>query len=201
MDNNISQPYGDEDSMIWEIMKRQSTTYFELTELVQAIEALGRWRVEEDHYLNKYPKPASIPPSLREAKKNLTTAIEPLLAQTYLQSPADLTEEKDIEFIRTEYLPEILIAYNTVLHAAGNLVSREALLESMDLATVIAEKDNPLSDDFVKAGRMRELMTGFALTSEVMLVLKAEGKAWRPRKDRMGKDLGVWEMGVGVGEE
>ena len=54
----------------------------------------------------------------------------------------------------------------------------------------------------VAAGRMRELVDSFAQTSKSMLVLKAEGKKWAPRKGREGKDLAIWEIGAqssGVG--
>ena len=110
--------------------------------------------------------------------------------------------------IRLTYLPEVVIAYATVLHAAGNLITREALLDSMDLSVMIATgKDgtgsnegdevevNGLLECFVKTARMRELMSVFANTSKLMLVLKAEGRPWKSKKDRIGRDLGIWELG------
>jgi nuclear pore complex protein Nup107 len=79
----------------------------------------------------------------------------------------------------------------------------------MDLANAIAKgKDangdmveyNGLEECFVQAGRMRELVECFALTSKLMLILKAEGRAWKAsKKDRMGRDLGMFEIGSGGG--
>ena len=78
------------------------------------------------------------------------------------------------------------------------MISRENLVKSMDLSVTIANDDRyHLSETFVSAGRMRELVDSFAITSRSMLILKAEGKTYKNRKDREGKDLGIWEMQSG----
>ena len=172
------------------------------------METLAAWRIEEHTYVSKVPTPLGIPATLKLALNDVTQAMLAIQKGILLQS-ADEAEETDLTYIRETYIPEIVLAYITVLHAAGNLISREHLLDAMDLANLIAEgKDaygatNGLEECFVKAGRMRELVECFALTSKVMLVLKAEGRAWSIRKnDRKGRDLGMWENGmVGGGEE
>ena len=198
--------------MTWNLMKRSSRTYFELCELVESIEALSAWRMEEDQYVNKAHKPSTVPPVLKRAKVSVSDAMEPIL-KGILLNPVDEEEAVEVARIRCTYIPEVVIAYNTVLHAAGNLITRECLLESMQLSVTIAtgkepqerrgnEEDvNGLEESFVQAGRMRELVTSFALTSKVMLMLKAEGKRWKPKKDREGKDLGIWEIGGGGDDE
>ena len=205
--NNELPPYNDEEAMARELMKRQSRTYFELQQLINAIERLAAWRIEEHPYVSKVPKPSSIPSGLKRAKDDVSSAMEPVLKGILLQ-PADEEEAKDLTYIRDTYVPEIVLAYITVLHAAGNLISRENLMDAMDLANFIAEgkdangQSNGLEECFVKAGRMRELVECLALTSKVMLVLKAEGRAWSIRKgDRIGRDLGMWESGMQVGGE
>lgn len=220
MEITASTPYEEEESMTWDLMKRQSRTYFELEQLVHAIETLFAWRQEEQKYLNKIPKPATVPTALKRAKEAVSEAMQPLL-KGILQNPTDEKEASDLAHIRKMYIPEIIIAYNTVLHAAGNLITRDSLLESMDLSTTIAtghpprkleisdevanagatKQPNGLVECFVQAERMRELVSSFALTSKVMLILKAEGKPWRPKKDRVGKDLGIWEIGNAGGRE
>lgn len=199
MDNTASSPLDEEESQRWELMRKQSRTYYELEQLVHAVEALSDWRTEEHKYVSQAQKPTTVPSILKRAKAAVSVAMDPLL-NGILQNPVDEQEAEDLAHIRLTYLPEIIIAYNTVLHAAGNLITRDSLLESMDLSVVVANGDesddsNGLAECFVKAGRMRELVSSFALTSKVMLVLKAEGKPWKPRKDREGKDLGVWEIG------
>ena len=67
---------------------------------------------------------------------------------------------------------KMVIAFNTVLHAAGNLITRDSLLESMELSNMIANGKtdtgtNGLLDCFVQSGRTRELVESFALTSKL----------------------------------
>lgn len=196
------KPADEHENMAWEVMKRQSRTYFELEELIQAVESLHLWRTEEHNYISKMPRPSGTPSTLRRAKEGVSTAMAPLL-EGILLAPVDDHEAADLMHIRCTYLPEILIAYNTVLHSAANYISRDALIDSMDLSTIIARdqlgkitaSSNGLAECFVKAGRMRELIRSFALSSKAMLVLKAEGKTWKPKREREGKELGMWEIG------
>ena len=189
-----------EDEMRLEVMERQSTTYFELAQLVDAIDAMSQWRAEEEKYISKVPTPPTVPADLKSAFLRVKETMEPIVQKGLLRRPVDKGEERDLEFIRVHYLPEIVLAYNTVLHSAGNLITRDSLLDSMELSVAIAngkkhEHDNGLQEVFVKAGRMRELVESFALTSKTMLILKAEGQEWRPKKGRRGMDLGIWEIG------
>ncbi len=193
-----AEPHNEEEQLHWELLQRQSATYYELTQLMDALEALAEWRDQEHKYVNKAPRPLTVPSALKDAFAKVTATIEPIL-HGILRRPIDHHEEADLEFIRMHYIPEIVLAYNTVLHAAGNFITRDALLESMELSILIANPqrdgiENGLEECFVKAGRMRELVDSFALTSKVMLILKAEGKAWKMKRERHGKDLGIWEI-------
>jgi nuclear pore complex protein Nup107 len=196
-----AQPHDDDEAMAWKIMRRQSSTYYELCQLVDAIEALSAWRTEENKYTSKVNKPNTVPPALKTAFQDVQKAFEPIL-KGILQRPADEGEAADLAFIHLNYVPEIVLAYNSVLHAAGNVITRDSLLDSMELSVAIADdkKDkegvgNGLQESFVQAKRMRELVTSFAMTSRAMLILKAEGKPWKAGKERKGMDLGVWELG------
>ena len=65
------------------------------------------------------------------------------------------------------------------------MITRSALLESMELSVVVAGGDdgpgtgesqsNGLAECFVQAGRMRELVKSFALTSRLMLSFEGDG--------------------------
>ena len=182
----------------WELLARQSRTYYELELLVTAIQALASWRAEEEAYTQKKPKLSGASPTLKATKEAVDEAMLPLIEGNLLLNPIHDEEASDLEFIRKWYLPEIILAYNAVHHAAGYMISRENLVKSMDLSVTIANDDRyHLSETFVSAGRMRELVDSFAVTSRSMLILKAEGKTYKNRKDREGKDLGIWEMQSG----
>ncbi|KXT02713.1 hypothetical protein AC578_5450 [Pseudocercospora eumusae] len=189
-----------------ERMRKESRCYYELSLLVQAINALGYWRTQEAEYIEKHPRLTGASPDLKAAKEAVTEAMDPVLNGMLLlvEDSADAgekTDEKaDCTQIRQWYVPELVIAYNTVLHSAGYLISRDNLIDSMDLSVTIADDKNRLSEVCVQAGRMRELVASFASTSKAMLILKAEGKKWTSRKmkGREGKDLGIWEIGSQV---
>jgi nuclear pore complex protein Nup107 len=208
-----SAPRDEQELLTLELLKRQSRTYFELEQLVRAIEALSLWRAEENTYVSQNPKPNSVPSSLKHLQRDVAATMEPIVKGILLE-PTDEEEAKDLMYIRVNYIPEVIIAYITVLHTSGNLITRECLLDAMDLANAIAKgrdangdmvEYNGLEECFVQAGRMRELVECFALTSKLMLILKAEGRVWKAKKtDRVGRDLGMFEIGGHtsvVGEE
>jgi len=188
-----------EEAPVWDLMYRQSRAYYHMEQLVHAFEALAHWRDEEILYRDKVPLPSSVPASLKHAYEGVENCMAPLLQGSFLYYPdeEDTNNEKTVfASLRDQYLPEALIAYNTVLHSAGYLITRESLLKSMDLSVAIAKEDNSLTGPLVRAGRMRELVKSFALSARAMLVLKGLGhKPWRTRRDREGKDPGIWEIG------
>lgn len=71
-------------------------------------------------------------------------------------------------------------------------MSRDLLMECMDLSALVAAEDSDLLDLFVKTGRMQELVEAFALASKELLILtsqkqgigskskKLRAKGWTP---------------------
>lgn len=182
---------------LWNMLLAQAKIYQDLECLVSAIASLAGWRAAEYDYTRNHHKQFSqsrAPVDLRDAKAQVDESMEQVL-DGILSTPddADADEAADLEKIRIDYIPEVVIAYNTVLHTAGSLISRQNLIASMDLSVKIASGGNGLAEIFVKAKRMRELVTSFAMTSKAMLILKDAGREWKPKRDREGKDLGMWE--------
>ncbi|KAF2722661.1 hypothetical protein K431DRAFT_221794 [Polychaeton citri CBS 116435] len=202
MEYSGSMPGDEEEALQWQLMRRQSATYYELEKLILAIESLQHpWRIEEKKYTSTPVKPAKTPPTVKNAFTGVKEAMGPILGGILL-NPEDEAQAKTLRLIRTQYIPELLLGYNAALHSAGNLISRDFSLESMDLAVAIADDSTGFAEAFKWAGRLRELMQQFASTSRNMLVLKATGKAWKSKKDRVGKELGIWDIaGTGDGHE
>jgi nuclear pore complex protein Nup107 len=191
------RPVGADEAAQWDLMYRQSRAYYHMEQLVLAFEALAQWRDEEDLYREQVPKPSSVPTSLKQAFETVESTMAPLLQDSFLIY-SDEVDSSDDTFtsIRDLYLPEAIIAYNTVLHSAGYLITRDSLLKSMDLSVAVAKEENRLTGPLVRAGRMRELVKSFALSAKAMLILKGLGhKPWRTKRDREGKDPGIWEIG------
>ncbi|KAK4547263.1 hypothetical protein LTR36_000918 [Oleoguttula mirabilis] len=193
MDKNLPwHPEDSEDAIHLELLRRQSRTYYELEQLVHAVVALSEWVGHERSYTTQPKAAGPAPAALRHAKAEMDEAVAPLLAGI-LSHPVDDREDADLKHIRKTYIPEIIIAYNTALYTAGPTLSRDSYIEAMDLSVAIADEKNGLAECFVVAGRMRELVSSFAQTSKLMLVMKANG---RPRKaNKEGKELGLWEIG------
>jgi nuclear pore complex protein Nup107 len=178
----------------WDLMRNQSLAYYHMEQLIHAFEALAHWREEELLYREKIPMPSSVPISLKHAYETVEATMAPLLQESFLLYADD--DDETFTSLRDLYLPEAIIAYNTVLHSAGYLITRDSLLKSMDLSVAVAKEANQLTGPLVRAGRMRELVRSFALSAKAMLVLKGLGhKPWRTKRDREGKDPGIWEIG------
>jgi nuclear pore complex protein Nup107 len=103
-------------------------------------------------------------------------------------------EAADLVKIRNWYLPEVVLAYNTVLCAGAHMISREHLLRSMELANDVANDKTGLAECFIESGRMRELVIAFAQSSETMLKLNELNQNKRERKNKAGKNLDIWEI-------
>lgn len=109
----------------------------------------------------------------------------------------DIDEEAPVlADIRIAYLPEVVLAYNSVLHFAGHAISREMLLQCMELAAVVAAKGSDVAACFVSAGRMSELVDAFAITSKAILRANEQGsKANKGRKKTVhGETLDLWTV-------
>lgn len=104
-------------------------------------------------------------------------------------------DEDDFKQIRVACLPEVLLAYNTVLTFSSHYLSRDLLLKSMDLAALIAAEDSGLAECFMAAERMPELVDSFALSSKT--IIRADdrgGKAGKSKKKRKGETLDLWTV-------
>ena len=71
------------------------------------------------------------------------------------------------------------------------MLSRENLLHSLDLATVIAAEDSDLIEVFTKTGRMQELVTALAKNSQALLWANSEA---RGIKKRRASGAGIWDI-------
>lgn len=85
-------------------------------------------------------------------------------------------EDDDFAYLRDAYLPEIILGYVSALHFAGTTLTRDNLLECMELASVVAKKDADVAAVIMKAGRMKELLEGFANCSKALAISSSDKK-------------------------
>ncbi|TPX17389.1 uncharacterized protein E0L32_003032 [Thyridium curvatum] len=122
--------------------------------------------------------------------------MKPVLKDWLLES---VEEDKDYQELRETYLPEVIIAYASTLQFAGTTTSRDYLLECMDLASVIADKDSDLAQLFVKSGRMKELIESFASCSKALAIWTSDVKKGGPgasskKLREMGWSRELWSI-------
>ncbi|KAI0391383.1 hypothetical protein F5Y17DRAFT_460916 [Xylariaceae sp. FL0594] len=69
-----------------------------------------------------------------------------------------------------------IIGYVSVLHFAGTCLSRDNLLECMELAALLARKDADVAPVLLIAGRLKEIVEGFANCSKALAITSNEKK-------------------------
>ncbi|OAA63915.1 Nuclear pore protein 84/107 [Cordyceps fumosorosea ARSEF 2679] len=134
---------------------------------------------------------ASVGDGIKAAKENM----QPLLKGWLVLSIAEGDEE--LSKIRREYLPETILAYVSALHFAGTGLSRDNLLESMELATVVAERSSDLTSVFSATKRMTELVEALAACSKALAIATGEKRATgAPSKKlrEMGWSRDIWSV-------
>ncbi|KAG4032097.1 hypothetical protein MFRU_007g00110 [Monilinia fructicola] len=87
-----------------------------------------------------------------------------------------LQEQPEFANLRETYLPETIVAWITTLEMAGSMLTREFLMRSMDLSTIIAGEDSDLLELFSKTGRMPELVNALASASKQLLIASSKTK-------------------------
>lgn len=153
----------DKKSLKRDLLRAHAHTYYDLETLTLAISALIDCASAETAVVIANMSPATSEIPLPAAKKHhrqsldaLVHAMEPLL-HDFLHSPPPYIPTSALEALKVQYLPEMILAYATCLHAAGYLATREHLLQCLDLATDVAANET-LIDIFKRAqapGHMR----------------------------------------------
>lgn len=142
------------------------------------------------------------PPAMRALKRELRDVLDevreamyPLLSPDFLCKPQDIAEADALQVIRNHYLPECVLAYNSVLYFAGHSISRSWLVECMSLAQVVATTES-LTKAFVEGKRMREFVDAMAKSAQGMIGANEVGKkvkVGKGEKEREG-GLGLWTV-------
>lgn len=165
-------------------LAEQSVIWAQLEHLVTALDALEIWQEYADEVETL---PRNDVASMKVAKKRLTTALQavhealqPLLQHDFLNNPNDEQEDEDLTRIRNHYLPECILAYNSALYFGGHAITRQHLVQCMELAQQVAKNDS-LTQAFVAGKRMQELVTAFAQDSQALLRANEHNSGGRSR--------------------
>ena len=83
-----------------------------------------------------------------------------------------------------------MLAYISALHYAGTGLTREWLLESMHLASLVTERQSDLQDTFVEAKRVRELLEAFTACSRALAVATGEKRGTAGTGGKKMREMG-----------
>lgn len=87
------------------------------------------------------------------------------------------------------------MAYTSVLNFAGHALSREILLQCMDLAATVASEQTDLASCFSKAGRMSEFVDSMAIASKSLLRAEEIGRKANKKGRRLnGESMEIWNV-------
>ncbi|KAI9841756.1 MAG: Nucleoporin nup84 [Sclerophora amabilis] len=191
-------PSSEHFKMLFEVLHDQAKVYMGFEELIVALCAFDDWaKAANQPAMHSGPSKAkSWRSKLQRAFDNVVAAMDPLMHGWLTDIP---DEAASITAIRDRYLPELILAYVSVIQLAGHTLSRDILLQSMNLATVVAAEDSDVLPCFQNAGRLPELVTALATASKAILKASEE-KGGGPRKSGgrvkggTGEDLGIWNV-------
>ncbi|KAF9694588.1 hypothetical protein EKO04_007502 [Ascochyta lentis] len=179
-------------------LRERSAAYYDLQQIVRLIGMFRAWRREEQKLIDTRNQPKVNTKEIKEILDNITTTFDHLIPS--LSQPHAI-DSPDTLNLKRAYLPELTIAYLSVLQSASFLLNRDTALKAMEVGTLVADPSSEwLQRVFLQTGRMRELVGSLALVSKAMLHLhehegrKKEGK----KRGSKGETLRIWEVGGGV---
>jgi nuclear pore complex protein Nup107 len=103
--------------------------------------------------------------------------------------------------VKCAYIPEIVLAYLSVLQTAAFFLQRDSAVSSavkaMEIANLVADEHNEwLQKVFLKTGRMSDLVDGLAMVSKAMLRLNEYDpkKSATKKRGNKGETLRIWDL-------
>jgi nuclear pore complex protein Nup107 len=190
-------------------LREHSAAYFDLQQIVRLLVMFREWREEEDKLIKLVTlvcfEICANRSRIRGTAKVNTKRIKELLDtiqavfDTLIPSLEDSQgkDTSDMVNLKRAYVPEIIIAYLSVLQSASFFLSRESAVKAMEVATLVADEDNAwLQEVFLQTGRMSELVDTLAQVSKAMLKLNEhEGKKKETKKrGSKGETLRIWDL-------
>jgi nuclear pore complex protein Nup107 len=127
-----------------------------------------------------------------------TSLITSISESTHLHPKA---ETEDSWNLKCAYIPEIVLAYLSVLQTAAFFWQRDSgvssAVKAMEIANLVADENNEwLQKVFLDTGRMSELVDALAQVSKAMLRLNEHEpkKSGTKKRGSKGETLRIWDL-------
>jgi nuclear pore complex protein Nup107 len=95
------------------------------------------------------------------------------------------------------YLPEVILAYNSVLHYTGSVLDRDVSTECLELCTIVGAESSDILGCFAQSKQLPELVEAFARSSKAIVKANtAKGVKTSEEKRRAGSGeiLAIWHV-------
>jgi nuclear pore complex protein Nup107 len=127
-----------------------------------------------------------------------TSLISAISTSTHANPEAESPESWNL---KCAYLPEIVLAYLSVLQTAAFFLQRDSAsssaVKAMEIANLVADEENEwLQKVFLKTGRMSHLVDALAMVSKAMLRLNEHEpkKSTTKKRGSKGETLRIWDL-------
>jgi nuclear pore complex protein Nup107 len=127
-----------------------------------------------------------------------TSLISAISAATHAKSEGESPQSWNV---KCAYIPEIVLAYLSVLQTAAFFLQRDSAVSSavkaMEIANLVADEENEwLQKVFLKTGRMSQLVDALAMVSKAMLRLNEHEpkKSATKKRGSKGETLRIWDL-------
>lgn len=150
----------------------------------------------------KDPTAHKLKPDTQRTKELLdaiTAIFESLVASISESTNRGIRDTVDGANLKKAYIPDIVLAYLSVLQSASYFLQRDPAIQAMEVAVMVADEQNEwLQKIFLQTGRMSELVDCLACVSKAMLRLTEGGEKKAEKKKRGGKGetLRIWDLGA-----
>ncbi|KAH6882702.1 107-domain-containing protein [Alternaria rosae] len=189
-------------------LRQSSTAYYTLQQIVRLLVLFREWREEEQTLIQiraerkkdgasaKHKPDTQRTKALLDSISNVFDTLIPAISDASAADPEYLTS-KTWELMKA-YVPDIILAYLSVLQAAAWFLNKDPAIKAMEVAVVVADRSNEwVQRCLLETGRMSEVLECLAAVSKCMLKLTEGGKE-KGNKKRGGKGetLRLWDLGA-----
>ncbi|KAF2855850.1 nuclear pore complex protein-like protein Nup107 [Plenodomus tracheiphilus IPT5] len=197
-------PTAEKHREIVEDLRKQSAPYYDLQQIVRLLVLFREWREVEENLIkvrNDRARDPSAPPRKPDTQrtKEILDAISSVFDMLIVSiSTSTEPATHDANNLKYAYMPDIVLAYLSVLQTSSYFLQREPAVKAMEIAVLVADEENKwLQKVLLRTGRMSELVDCLASVSKAMLRLgEFEKKGGKVKRGGRGETLRVWDLGT-----
>ncbi|KAF1919735.1 107-domain-containing protein [Ampelomyces quisqualis] len=209
-----SLPNARKHSAIVQRLRDASAAYYNLQLMVRILVLFREWRNEEEELIKiRTDQSRQYQDGSGNKKKADMSHVKDILESiemvfstliSGISRSVQLGGEKETDYswkLKCAYIPEIVLAYISVLQTSAFFMQRDSAVSSgvkaVEIANLVADQENAwLQEVFLQTGRMSELVDALAMVSKAMLKLSEHEpkKTVTKKRGSKGETLRIWDL-------